>query len=85
MNLLTPSICDIIERCVLRGLSLKCPCGQNFDVTHALNCKTGGFVHIRHDGLMDLNAKLLTKVQTDVEIEPALIPISNPNSSADII
>ena len=68
----------------MRGLPFKCPCGQQFNVTHALNCKTGGFVHIRHDGLRDFNAKLLNKVQTDVEIEPALIPITNPNSTADI-
>ena len=28
----------------LKGLPSKCPCGQTFDMTHALNCKTGGFV-----------------------------------------
>ena len=62
----------------MRGLPLKCPCRKNSNVTHASNCRTGEFIHIRHDGLGDCNAKLLTKVQTDVEIEPALIPINNP-------
>ena len=32
----------------LRGLPSKCPCGQNYNETHALNCKKGGFVIIRH-------------------------------------
>ena len=68
----------------MSGLPLKCPCRKNSNVTHLLNCRTGEFIHIRHDGLGDFNAKLLTKVQTDVEIEPALIPINNPNSSVDI-
>jgi hypothetical protein len=65
----------------LRGLPSKCPCGQQFGLTHALNCKTGGFVHIRHDSLRDLNAKLLGKVHKDVEKEPSLIPINNSHST----
>ena len=27
----------------------KCPCGNNVDVNHAMNCKKGGFVSIRHN------------------------------------
>ena len=32
-------------------------------------------VHMHHDNLRDLNAKLLAKIQKDVDTEPALIPI----------
>ena len=56
----------------LRGLPQKCPCGQQFDVTHALNCKKGGFVIIRHNNIRDFEANLLKKVCSDVEIEPQL-------------
>ena len=33
----------------LKVLPSKCPCGQSFNMTHALNCKTGGFITIRHN------------------------------------
>ena len=60
----------------LRGLPSKCPCGQTYDVTHALNCKKGGFVTQRHNELRDYEAELLKKVVNDVEIEPPLQPIT---------
>ena len=25
-----------------------CTCGQNYDVTHAMNCERGGFIIMRH-------------------------------------
>jgi hypothetical protein len=59
----------------LRGLPQKCPCGQKFDVTHALNCKKGGFVIIRHNNIRDFEANLLKKVCSDVETEPHLLPV----------
>ena len=46
-----------------------CPCG------HALNCKKGGFVTIRHNNITDYEGNLLTKIHTDVETEPSLQPI----------
>ena len=33
----------------IRGLPSHCPCGQKYDINHALNCKRGGFVIIRHN------------------------------------
>ena len=59
----------------LRGLPSQCPCGQKFDVNHALNCKKGGFVIIRHNNIRDFEADLLAEVHRDVEIEPKLQPV----------
>ena len=41
-------------------------------MTHALNCKTGGFITIRHNRVRDL---LLNEICNDVEIEPPLQPL----------
>ena len=60
----------------LRGLPSQCPCGQKFDINHALNCKKGGFVIIRHNIIRDFEANLLRKVYTDVETEPSLQPVN---------
>ena len=51
------------------------PCGQRYDTTHALNCKQGGFVTIRHSNIRDYEANLLAKIHTDIETEPSLQPI----------
>ena len=59
----------------LKGLPSKCPCGQSFNMTHALNCKTGGFITIRHNRVRDFEAQLLTEISNDVEIEPPLQPL----------
>ena len=42
---------------------------------HALNCKKGGFVTIRHNNTRDYEASLLAKMHTDVETESSLQPI----------
>ena len=60
----------------LKGLPSKCPCGNQFNVTHALNCKKGGFVTIRHN-VRDFEGELLAKVHADVETEPQLQPIAD--------
>ena len=60
----------------LRGMPSQCPCGQNYDITHAPNCKNGGFVTVRHNNIRDFEAELIKKVHSDVETEPPLQPIT---------
>ena len=40
----------------LKGLPSKCLCGKIYNVTHALNCKTGGFVNIHYNRIKDFEA-----------------------------
>ena len=61
----------------LDNLPSTCPCGERFDVRHALNCKKGGFIHERHDSIKNTLTVLMSNVCNDVEEEPHLIPITN--------
>ena len=63
----------------IRGLPSKCPCGQTFNINHAMNCKRGGFVTMRHNNIRDFEANLLRKVCVDVETEPQLQPLDGEN------
>ena len=60
----------------LRNLPTHCPCGEVFNVEHALNCKKGGFIAQRHDNLRDLFTCLLSKVCKNVMVEPHLLPLT---------
>ena len=57
------------------NLPSQCPCGTSFNPTHAIVCKTGGFIHARHD-VKNLEASLLSRVCKDVAIEPSLLPVT---------
>ena len=61
----------------IKNLPSKCPCGSNFDVTHALNCHRGGFVNARHDNIRNVECSLLKSVVRDVECEAPLQPVVN--------
>ena len=65
----------------LRGLPTKCPCGQPFNINHAMNCKRGGLVTIRHNNIRDFEANLLRQVCNDVECEPPLQPLDGEQIS----
>ena len=68
----------------VKNLPSKCPCGCEFDVNHAMSCKKGGFITIRHNNVRDFEANFLKKVCNDVEVEPKLIPVENDESRLDI-
>ena len=53
-----------------------CVCGDNFDTDHAMTCKKGGFITMRHNELRDLEPELLNTVCKDVQIEPVLQDIT---------
>ena len=50
----------------LAKLPAKCECGCVFDLHHALSCKKGEFVSLRHNELKNLTTKLLKEVCKDV-------------------
>ena len=54
----------------------KCPCGQKYVLNHTMNCRTGGFVVVRHNA-RDFEANILKTIQNDIEIEPARQKIYN--------
>ena len=66
-----------------------CSCGERFNVTHAMNCKRGGFVNARHDNIRDFETTLLSQICKDVEKEPTLQTLTteqlprSANASAD--
>ncbi|MCH2416854.1 MAG: hypothetical protein MK195_08855 [Acidimicrobiales bacterium] len=62
----------------LKRLPIHCACNrkEKFDVDHAMNCTTGGFIHRRHDRIRDLVAEMVDGVAYDVHIEPPLQPLS---------
>ena len=49
-----------------------CACGEAFTVDHSMICKLEGFIIQHHNELRDLEAEFLSKVCSDVEIEPVL-------------
>ena len=49
----------------------------SFDVTHALYCKKGGFITLRHNEVRDITSELLDEVCVDVKKEPILHEVNN--------
>ena len=54
-----------------------CGCGAPNSIDHTLICAKGGYIHMRHNALRDLNAELQQEVCKDIIIEPSLLPINN--------
>ena len=43
----------------------KCPCGQKYDLNHAMNCKRRRFVVMRYNNVRDSEANLLKTIQNE--------------------
>ncbi len=52
-----------------------CACGKPNSLDHSLDCKLGGYVHMRHNAIRDTEARIMREVANDVRIEPPLQPI----------
>ena len=60
----------------LERLPTECLCGEKFDLSHALSCKKGGLITLRHNELRDITASLLKEVCHDVRTEPSLVDVN---------
>ena len=68
----------------IKGVSSVCVCGEPNNVNHALICKLGGYIHLRHNNQRDTTVELLRSngICKDVETEPGLIPLSGEEHCA---
>ena len=53
-----------------------CGCGKLNSVNHSLDCKLGGYTHIRHNKIRDTEARIMQEVAFDVKTEPGLQTLS---------
>ena len=60
---------------VLERLPSQSTCGSSYDMSHALSCKKGGFVTLKHNELRDITAEMLGEICRDVKVEPMLSEI----------
>lgn len=61
----------------LPNIPTYCACGKSNSANHALTCKKGGFVSLRHNQVRDLTIGMLSEAQCkDVVSEPQLAPLS---------
>ena len=63
----------------LRGIPSQFTFGQQCNANHALNCKMGGFLTIRHNYIRDYEVNPVIKVHKDIEDEPHLQSINREN------
>ena len=59
-----------------------CVCGVKFGLQHALSCKKGGFVTIRHNQVRNITTTLLNEICNDVQFEPQLQSLSGEHFDA---
>ncbi len=58
-----------------KNLPQKCSCGAENSVQHSLDCKLGGFIHMRHNRLRDLFSNLLKQAGCKaIQKEQQLLP-----------
>ena len=56
----------------IKGVALKCACGDTNSTIHANNCKLGGHITRRHDAMRNFLQQKAAIVYNDTEIEPHL-------------
>ena len=57
----------------------ECACGSKFTVQHALSCKKGGFITLRHNEVRYITSSFLDEVCKDVRKEPLLTKLTAEN------
>ena len=64
----------VLLRCgwELKHLPHECVCKAKCNIDHALTCKTGGFVTLCHNEIVNVTVDMLSMVCKDVRKEPAL-------------
>ena len=60
----------------VKNIPKLCACGKPNSLDHSLICMKGGFVHLRHNQIRDLEIKMLREVCYDVKKEPPLLPLT---------
>ena len=65
----------------LHLLPQNCVCGQKIKVEHALSCKKGVFITIRHNQVSETTANLIKMICKDLKIKPPLLPLSGKSLS----
>ncbi|XP_066928263.1 uncharacterized protein [Clytia hemisphaerica] len=65
-------------------LPTECICGAAFHVDHALCCKVGGLITLRHNEIRDVTAELLSTVCKDVRKEPPIDETADNDMRADV-
>jgi len=63
----------------LTRLPQECVCSAKFNIEHALTCKKGGFVTLRHNEIRDVTAAMLNVVCKNVSTEPILQTLTGEN------
>ena len=63
-------------RLPLKRLPSHCGCSKLYNVQHAVSCKKGGYVALRHNEIRDNIAEMLEEVTSNVKVESGLQPLS---------
>ena len=65
--------------CELKCLPQECACKAKYNIDHALTCKTGGFVKLPKNKVVNVTANMLSMVCKDVRKEPTLSTTPDSN------
>ena len=54
-----------------------CACGVKNSLDHTLSCLKGGYSHMRHNAVRDVELSFMSEVCKDTKSEPQLLPVGN--------